>query len=299
MKRKLKLGVSEEIVRTQNSIREKLKRLRLEDDARTKYLKKSLKPITEPLNTIIRSNAAAVNMTKLNDKEKVDSETNTEAYMDDEYLETENNEEETPEKETNQEKEGTAMDPVLETFFKLHHDRDSHGNLDKRYGIRSDGRRWMLGDSPIGVEGDKIIIQGKKFQGSLGLYELLFLKKPDENFYDAHDLATYKAMLLMTNAHKQVFDPSKNVSSNRGEKYNNIIKGLLKNKKTTGTGINSNNIVKPVVDLNSVRYEYWDDPNELVDRLGLLVASKQAGNTSVNNEILSIIEELREARIIE
>ena len=103
----------------------------------------------------------------------------------------------------------------------------------------------------------------------------------------------------MTHAHKQVYDPSTNVSSNRGEKYNNIIKGLLKNKKTTGTGVNLKPVIKPVVNLNSVRYEYWDDPNELVDRLRLLVAAQQAGNTSVNNEILSIVEELREAEIIE
>ena len=48
-----------------------------------------------------------------------------------------------------------------------------------------------------------------------------------------------------------------------------------------------------------VEYAYWDDANELVDRLRLLVASKQAGNTtSHDNEILSIIEELREAGVI-
>ena len=45
-------------------------------------------------------------------------------------------------------------------------------------------------------------------------------------------------------------------------------------------------------------YIYWDDPNELVDRLRLLMASQAAGNPSHNNEILSIIEELREAKIL-
>ena len=44
---------------------------------------------------------------------------------------------------------------------------------------------------------------------------------------------------------------------------------------------------------------YWDDPNELVDRLQLLAASYQAGNKSHTNEILSILEELREAYLIE
>ena len=45
-------------------------------------------------------------------------------------------------------------------------------------------------------------------------------------------------------------------------------------------------------------YVYWNDVNELVDRLKLLVAEKSAGNNSHDNEIMSIIEELREERII-
>ena len=43
---------------------------------------------------------------------------------------------------------------------------------------------------------------------------------------------------------------------------------------------------------------YYDDPNELIDRLNLLTSSRNAGNTGVNNEIISIIEELRERNII-
>ena len=45
-------------------------------------------------------------------------------------------------------------------------------------------------------------------------------------------------------------------------------------------------------------YKYWDDPNELVDRLRLLVAERSAGNNNHDNEIISIIEELREAKVI-
>lgn len=44
---------------------------------------------------------------------------------------------------------------------------------------------------------------------------------------------------------------------------------------------------------------YYDDPNELVTRLYLLTSSQNAGNTGVNNEIISILEELRERNIIE
>jgi hypothetical protein len=43
---------------------------------------------------------------------------------------------------------------------------------------------------------------------------------------------------------------------------------------------------------------YYDDLNELVTRLNLLTYSQNAGNTGVNNEIISILEELRENNII-
>lgn len=49
----------------------------------------------------------------------------------------------------------------------------------------------------------------------------------------------------------------------------------------------------------NIVYEYYDDPNELCDRLKLLVSSKAAGNTNHDQEINSIIEELRENNIID
>lgn len=48
----------------------------------------------------------------------------------------------------------------------------------------------------------------------------------------------------------------------------------------------------------NIVYEYYDDPNELCDRLRLLISSKKAGNTNHDQEINSIIEELRERNII-
>ena len=49
---------------------------------------------------------------------------------------------------------------------------------------------------------------------------------------------------------------------------------------------------------NKIDYVYWNDINELVDRLRLLIMSQKAGNTGVHNEIDSIIEELMETGVI-
>ena len=53
-----------------------------------------------------------------------------------------------------------------------------------------------------------------------------------------------------------------------------------------------------MVNDNKIDFVHWDDPNELVDRLRLLEASRQAGNNSHDPEILSIHEELREIGLI-
>lgn len=47
-----------------------------------------------------------------------------------------------------------------------------------------------------------------------------------------------------------------------------------------------------------IEYKYFDNHNELIDRLKLLEASREAGNEAHNNEIISIIKELRDGRII-
>ena len=81
-------------------------------------------------------------------------------------------------------------------------------------------------------------------------------------------------------------------------KYTNVIKPLIVQirrnsgrRSTIGSGLTYNK--------NPVEYIYWDDPNELVDRLKLLIASKEAGNTSLDNEIVAIVNnELRESNLI-
>lgn len=50
---------------------------------------------------------------------------------------------------------------------------------------------------------------------------------------------------------------------------------------------------------NNIVYEYYDDPNELCERLQLLISSKSVGNSNHDQEINTILEELRERNVIE
>lgn len=74
---------------------------------------------------------------------------------------------------------------------------------------------------------------------------------------------------------------------------NDVIQPLFK----SGNGIQTEYMILDKKSDN-LEYTYWDDPNELIDRLRLLVSSSTAGHNAHNNEIVAIIEELREANII-
>ena len=109
----------------------------------------------------------------------------------------------------------------------------------------------------------------------------------------------YKSILLATNAHKRNYDVQGHLKSNRGYKYKQIIAPLmsLELKKTkSGRGVSIPRTM--TLTDNKIDYVHWDDPNELVDRLRLFHASRQAGHNAHENEILSIIEELREVGLI-
>jgi len=84
--------------------------------------------------------------------------------------------------------------------------------------------------------------------------------------------------------------------SNKGYKY--VIAPLMsitlkKQKNKSGKRLPHAMILND----NAIDYVHWDDPNELMN-LRLFDASHRAGNNAHDNEILSIIEELREAGLI-
>lgn len=50
--------------------------------------------------------------------------------------------------------------------------------------------------------------------------------------------------------------------------------------------------------MENVAYEFYNDPNELCERLKLLIASRVAGNTNHAQVINSLVAELRESGYI-
>lgn len=175
------------------------------------------------------------------------------------------------------------------------------------YGLRNRRDELLLGNDLVTIEDGKgshyyYTIRKKQFAATPGLTNLLL--RVDPKYYTGKDLETYKEMLMYTNTHKVGYKSRAAIRRNQNSrKYNNIIKQLFPDKRSTkksGASLKKQlqTDYKIVMPNDEINYTYWDDPNELVDRLRLLLSSTAAGHTGHTNEIISIIEELGEAKLI-
>ncbi|XP_046750595.1 uncharacterized protein LOC124413852 [Diprion similis] len=164
-------------------------------------------------------------------------------------------------------------------------DKNRQNELDTLYGVRNlSTAGLMVGDSPISFERNSIRIGSSVYPKTQGLLELLFKKMPKSVHVTPNDKKNYKNILLEQMLTEKLLNI--NTSSPSSSSSKRTGKGvLLLQAWVTRQGVKTD-------------YIFWDDANELVERLRLLTASQAAGNTSHNNEIMSILEELREAGII-
>ena len=88
--------------------------------------------------------------------------------------------------------------------------------------------------------------------------------------------------MVNTNAMHYENKPNKPKSS-KAYKWKNVIKPIWdKRKQYVGKGI----VIIP------------EDPNALLERIDLLLASQEAGHTGVGNELVSICNELKRQKVI-
>lgn len=192
----------------------------------------------------------------------------------------------------------SQLGPLGQKYMDLFLGQDRKREIDHSNGIYfGDDGRLMLGDKQFDLEkDDAILVDNVRYRGTRGLYELIFMKKPDRQFITLPDNMTYKSIIMATNLYNRAYKEGERIRGNRGTKYTEFIKPLISEhlKRRKGLGLP---VAMTLTD-NEIDYVHWDDPNELVDRLRLLDASRRAGNNAHDNEILSIVEELREAGII-
>ncbi|EZA49822.1 hypothetical protein X777_11802 [Ooceraea biroi] len=189
-----------------------------------------------------------------------------------------------PDRESSKRRRIGAVQPSLptENVFETMNDVISRDDeIDRVFGVYIGQDGLMFGNKRFAIDSnDNILIDDVRHKGTPGLYELIFKKHPDEDVYSDNDMQTYRSMLLVMNTYRRDHSARGRVKSNRGYKYKYIIAPLLPSKPKT----NSKRELPRAMTLN--------------DNLRLLDASRQTGNNSHDNEMLSIIEELREAGIV-
>lgn len=179
---------------------------------------------------------------------------------------------------------GARIAPFIEKLFSK--------KTDTTYGIRYEGDRFLIGNSKILLNDDELVVKGIRYKPTDGLLELLFSRFPDTDVITETDELKYRDILQATHAHRREYDEDEAVNANRSSKYRNFIAKLFPVRHSSARGL----AYKPL--LPYIDIQYWNDPNELVQRLHLLLASRHAGHTGHDAEIQEIEDELRAANII-
>lgn len=100
----------------------------------------------------------------------------------------------------------------------------------------------------------------------------------------------------------EIEQPARRVTRSQSVDGQQLLKNYVEKKAKKGKGIVDTTVKEFHIDGSGAcknMFSYWNDPNELVQRLRLLISSTSVGHTGHQNEIVSIIEQLREVNIIE
>ena len=166
---------------------------------------------------------------------------------------------------------------------------------DKTFGIRKEKGHHYIGDKHVIVDDNDIIIRknGERFEGTPGLWELIMSKNP-KNYTDK-DYDNYEDLMIMTNAlHCNNDEDNPHPKGSGSNKWKKLLSPIWYRKKSgifflkkkegyEGEGV----VVIP------------SDPNALLERLDLLLASQGAGHTGVGNELVSICDELKRQGVLD
>ncbi|CAG9824316.1 unnamed protein product [Phaedon cochleariae] len=90
---------------------------------------------------------------------------------------------------------------------------------DAVYGVRRGGEfgELIIGKELIEFENGDISIRNRRFKQTTGLISLLFKREPTK--YSTEDMSSYKMILLLSNAHKQLYEENGKINSNRSLKW--------------------------------------------------------------------------------
>ena len=165
----------------------------------------------------------------------------------------------------------------------------SKEEVDRRWGLNDKEGVFYIGNTPpVGIKENNIVVEDEEYEGTPGLWELIVSVEP--NVFTDEDYKNYASIMLKTNAlHRNNNPNDNNPSSNNKNKWKYLLKPFWeKYKEEKKEGYKG----KGVVIMPS-------DPNALLERLGFLLASQEAGHTGVGNELVDICDELKRQGVLD
>ena len=256
----------------------------------TREITEGLKPITETQKAIAREITEGLKPIR----EGIEKLPEAIVFPTTQPLGKASGEEKEEEKEEKEEEQRPSPKTLGETAYNYIHGKEVY-DRDKTFGIHfgQDGNYHMgaqKGKDGVYIGNNKIItiaynniyVDGEKFTGTPGLWELIMEDNPKN--YTKEDLNNYGNLLVKTNALHQDFDPKNPYPrASRSHKWHSILGTIWVTKGYRGSGV----VVIP------------SDPNALLERLDLLLASQKAGHTGVRNELVSICDELKRQGVLD
>ena len=165
---------------------------------------------------------------------------------------------------------------------------------------RKEGSRHFIGDQHVIIIQDNDIIltrSDERFQGTPGLWELITSKNP-KNFTDK-DYGEYKGIMLLTNALYRDYDPyNPHPRGSRSDKWIRLLSPIWHRQREREAEKRYAERLKKGYDGKGIVI-MPSDPNALLERLDLLLASQEAGHTGVGNELVSICDELKRQGVLD
>ena len=184
--------------------------------------------------------------------------------------------------EEDEEEKSLGLGEIAEEYLK-------DPNRDTTFGIYNKNGLYYIGNKQATIVNNNIMVDNEKFKSTRGLWELLMSKNPNTYYFDDNDYDNYAKLMVKTNAlHKDYNPKNPYPKSSRGNKWNLIRliwadrEDIKKKEGYQGEGV----VVIP------------SDPNALLERLDLLLASQEAGHTGVRNELVSICDELKRQGVL-
>ena len=220
---------------------------------------------------------------------------------------TEEEEDEEDEEEEEEEEEDESVGEIARNYLNKQF-------RDITFGIRKEKGHHYIGNQHVIVKDNDIIIakDNDRFKGTDGLWKLITLREPVG--FSKEDEDEYERLMVKTNAIHRDYDPTNpRPRGSDGEKWKKIVGPIWYKKQ----GFSEEDAIRMTKDRNyrkrlikkmrKLKYEYEgkgvvvipSDPNALLERLDLLLASQEAGHTGVRNELVSICDELKRQGVLD